>query len=101
MGGKKPLIKNGVTIHALGAKSMMDNSMMMRNIGIWMGFGAIFWVILIASIIALIYWIIRNSGIIGQSANGESALDLLKKRYARGEITSEEFEDIKGSLLND
>lgn len=62
------------------------------------GIMMVFWVVLI---IALIYWIIRaaNRNSSQQSLQSESAMDILKKRYARGELSKEEFEMRKKDLL--
>ncbi len=61
------------------------------------GFGGIFmWIIFLVIIVFLVYFIIHvtKSRIPGK----ETPLDVLKKRYARGEITKEEFQRIKKDL---
>jgi putative membrane protein len=62
------------------------------------GFMMIFWVVLTA---VIIYWLVhtanRNNN--QPSSPSESAIDILKKRYARGEISKEEFEERKKDLL--
>lgn len=67
--------------------------------GFGMGFGMIwFWIIGIAFLI-LIIWLITRS--INQNTTGSqarSALDILKERYARGEIDKEEFEEKRSRL---
>ncbi|HKJ31963.1 MAG TPA: SHOCT domain-containing protein [Balneolales bacterium] len=55
-------------------------------------------IIFIAIIVFLFYWLNQKNA--GQSPfKQENALDILKKRYARGEITKEEFERMKKDLL--
>lgn len=61
-------------------------------------FGFIFmilwWGLIIAGIVALVKWISRTSGTQG----GKSPLDILKERYAKGEIEKQEFEARKKDL---
>lgn len=66
----------------------------------WTGgiFMAAWWVIIIVGVILLIKWI-ANPGRISDKA-GQSALEILKERYARGEINKKEFEDKKKDILN-
>ena len=57
-----------------------------------------FWVAVIVGIIFLIRWlVVSTKG--GGSGSEEPALEILKKRYARGEIDRKEFEQKKKDLL--
>jgi len=72
---------------------------MMEGAGYGMFFGMIFWVLILVGIIALVIWVIQRSDAVNVAPQKESALDILKKRYARGEIDKEEFEE-KRKLLS-
>ncbi len=62
--------------------------------GMW--FGWIFWIVIIA---VVVYLIIRLTNQNTHTTNKtENALDILKKRYAKGEISKEEFEEKKKDI---
>ncbi len=52
-----------------------------------------FWALIIVGIVALVRWL-------GGSAGGSTrrALDILNERYARGEITKEQFEQMRRDI---
>ena len=57
----------------------------------------VLWIVLIA---VLIYWIIQAAQRGGTTGSEqESSIDILKKRYARGEISKEVFEERRKDLL--
>jgi len=57
-----------------------------------------FWVAVIVGVIFLIRWLVVSAKG-GGSGSEESALEILKKRYARGEIDKKEFEQKKKDLI--
>ncbi len=57
-----------------------------------------FWAAVIAGIIVLIRWVWGQTRVAPPPGGGETALDILKKRYARAEIGKEEFEQKKQDL---
>jgi len=60
-------------------------------------FGLLFWILLIVLAYLLIRWFVEQN----KTRRGEekSALDIAKERYAKGEITEEEFEEMKKRLM--
>ncbi len=68
---------------------------MMPMSGFGMLFMALFWIALVVGIVLFVKWLMGQGGV----ARENSALDILKKRYARGEIPKQEFEDMKRDLL--
>ncbi len=66
----------------------------------------VFWIAIVVGVVMLIVWLVRQSqgahtapGAGGQApAAGETPLDILNKRYARGEIDKAEYEEKKRDL---
>ncbi|MBI2831035.1 MAG: SHOCT domain-containing protein [Chloroflexi bacterium] len=65
--------------------------------GGFMGFGMIlFWGLVIWAIVALVR---GTTGSAGSRSGADSALDVLKRRYAQGDISKEEYEQKKKDLI--
>ncbi len=58
----------------------------------------VFWVLFIIGIVLLVAWIVRQLAA-GPSVTGRTrALEILQERYARGEITREQYEQMRRDL---
>ena len=74
---------------------MMDGYGYGMSSGMWI-VGAIFWILILVGLVLLIKYLWEGAGAKGAQ---ESALEILKKRYAKGEINKEEFEEKKKDLI--
>ena len=75
---------------------------MMGNFGWWWFmpiFGIIFWGLIIWAVVALIRGAAWYRDPDSSYSRPDSALEVLKRRYARGEISREEYEEKKRDLL--
>jgi putative membrane protein len=57
----------------------------------------LFWGLVIAAIVLAIRWLSRQ-GAVGPAGRSDTALDILRQRYARGEIDRDEFTAKKRDL---
>lgn len=84
------MLTSGCTGHGPGSPGGYSGHMGGMPFG---GFGMI---VLIAAIGFIIVLMMRGSA--GRNTQEKTSLDILKERYARGEIDHEEFERIKSKL---
>lgn len=64
----------------------------------WMLFGLIFWIFIVVCVVLLVLWLIGKSGKWIHFHREESALEILKKRYVLGEISKEDYEEMKKDI---
>ncbi len=96
-----------------GYGGMMGGSMMGGYGGMMGGYGNQFgygfnpigailsfasWALIIGGVVLLVVWLARNAGAMNARASGESPLQILKVRYAKGEINKEQFDGLRREL---
>ena len=100
-----------IKLIGLNAMQLVFPALALAHDGMWPGmmgggygmawpmmiFMLLFWGAVLTGIIILIRWIFSKGGP-GVTHTSETALDILKKRYARGEIEQEEFAEKKRVL---
>lgn len=100
------LLLGGVGMMGLSGFGMMGPGMM-GGYGNQFGFGfsplgailsLVFWALIIGGVVWLVIWLARNAGETASAARPDSAIEILKARYARGEITKEQFAEMKKNL---
>lgn len=64
----------------------------------WWAFGGFFMILFWVGVVALIAWAVMKVARGSSSESKSDALDIAKERYAKGEISKEEFEQIKKDL---
>ena len=62
------------------------------------GYGGVFMWIILLILIGVIIYLVINKQKSTAGGDGETPLEILKKRYAKGEISKQEFEKMKKDL---
>jgi len=79
-----------------------DMGSMMGYGGGWGFFGVLhmllWWVLIVLGIVVLVKWLVGGKG--DSRTGGDRALDILRERYARGEIDKDEFDTRRRDLAH-
>ncbi len=87
----------GYGLNGLGAYGLGNG--MMGGYGGMMGYGAwgwqsiLFWLLAIAALVLLVFWLYKKA-----SGDTLSAAEILKRRYAKGEISKKKYAEMKKDL---
>ena len=96
----------GLAFVASGSGAMMSGYMMggamMPRFGFGAGYmivGQFLWALVIGGSILSVIWFVQRAGAsTSNKAGQQTALEILKMRFARGEITREQFEDMQRAV---
>lgn len=67
-----------------------------NGMGWWMILGSVWFVLFWGAVIYFIFWAAGSRG--SEQTSRETPLDILKRRYASGEISKEEFDRVRQEL---
>ena len=68
------------------------------GMGWWMAFGGLLWLVFWASVIYLIVRLVGRSRTESQQPGPHDPLEIAKRRYAAGDITREQYEQLRDDL---
>ncbi|MBI4401768.1 MAG: SHOCT domain-containing protein [Nitrospirae bacterium] len=77
---------------------MMGSDMMGAGMGTWMLLSMVVSFLVILGLVLLAAWGTQRGWKRGLGRSEETALEILKKRYVRGEISKEEYEEKKRDI---
>ncbi|MDA0735366.1 MAG: SHOCT domain-containing protein [Chloroflexi bacterium] len=69
-----------------------------QDFGWWMLFGWMWMALIWGLIIVGIVWVVRSLTRSGNKTSGEDPLEIARRRYAAGELTREEYEEMTSLL---
>lgn len=71
--------------------------------GQYMWIGMVLHILFVIAVFVLVIWIVKkllnNQKPMTMTNDSSKALEIVKERYARGEITKEEFENLRNDLI--
>ena len=66
--------------------------------GLGMIFGSIWFIAIIAGIVFFIVWLVKRTGYAATDKAGNRSLEIIKERYAKSELTKEQYENMRKDL---